>query len=385
MKKLIFIFLIITITLVLTGCNPDTTVTAPYTDEELIAKIEELIPQAEVTTTYDLSSFEDAITQMTQSAKSGVLGIQAISDISSGTGSGVIYKQVGSTYYMVTNAHVVVHSQIEEIEGVSTEVYYQAINLDLIYEKNGILFIISDTVNLIGYDITTDLAVITFDSEQDFAVIPMADSYEIELGQFVFAIGNPLGFRYFGTITMGIISGTTRYVEDGDFNATLIQHDAAISPGNSGGALLNLQGELVGINNMKIVDDSVTGIGFAIPANTVMRIVNDLEEFGKVERAYLGISTNALSNNCGLEFGVCINVQEGYAAEVAGLINGDVIIGYRNSDMTEFLIINNFNDLKEAILNSKAEEVVEILYIRNGVEQPYIEVTLDLHPEDLEE
>ncbi len=377
MKKILLIF-IIGIGLLLSGCETDNT----YTDEELTELIESLMEDAEVTTSYDLSSFEDAITQMSETVRSGVIGISALSEVGAGTGSGVIYKLEGNTYFVVTNAHVLVHSQLETVDEEITEVYYETYLQKIVYEKNGLLFEITDTVEVIGYDITTDLAVLTFESDQDFAVIPMGDSYELELGQFVFAVGNPLGFEYYGTITMGIISGTTRYVTDGDFSATLIQHDAAISPGNSGGALLNLDGELIGINNMKIVDDSVTGIGFAIPSNTVKRIVNDLEDDGIVTRPYLGISTNAYSNTCGYEYGVCINVLEYGAAEAAGLHDGDVIIGYRNADMTEFLDIFNFNDLKEAILNSSVGETVTILYIRDSIEYTSDEVILGVHPDD---
>ena len=382
MKKILFI-IVITFTLLLSACSLNTTEDVDLlTEEELTALIEELIPDVEVTTSYDLSSFENAITQMTELSRSGVLGIQASSSITTGTGSGVVYKKEGDTYYLVTNAHVVVHSQLEVVDSEITEVYYETLLQEIIYELNGILFIITDTVNLVGYDITTDLAVLTFESDQDFSVIPMANSYDLELGQFVFAIGNPLGFEYYGTITMGIISGTTRYVDDGDFSATLIQHDAAISPGNSGGALLNLSGELIGINNMKIVDDLVTGIGFAIPSNTVRRIVADLEDDGIVTRPFLGITTNALINNCGLDFGVCINILSLGAAEAAGLIDDDVIIGYMNADMTEFLVINNFNDLKEAILNSSVGENVTIKYIRDEVEYISSEVILGTHPDD---
>ena len=380
MRK-ILIVLTISLSILLSGCsafNGGTT----YTEEELTELIESLIPEAEVTTSYDLSSFENAITQMAETSKSGVIGITAISGISSATGSGVVYKLDGNKYYVVTNSHVVVHSQLETIDSELTEVYYEAFSLKIVYEKNGLLFEITENVELVGYDITTDLAVLTFESDQDFAVIEMADSYELELGQFVFAIGNPLGFEYYGTVTMGIISGTTRYVDYGDFSATLIQHDAAISPGNSGGALLNLEGKLIGINNMKIVDDSVTGIGFAIPSNTVKRIVTDLEDDGIVTRPYLGVSTNALSNTCGLEYGVCINIQAGGAAEAAGLLDGDVIIGYMNADMTEFLEILNFNDLKEAILNSSVGENVTIKYVRDGVEYISEEVILGIHPDD---
>ncbi len=384
MKRLLLL-LVVTFTLLLSGCifehEPEEVVDL-YTEEELKALIEDLIPDVDDETSYDLSSFQNAITQMTELSRSGVLGIQASSEVRSGTGSGVIYKKEGDTYYMVTNAHVVVHSQIELVEDEATLVYYESLIQEIIYELNGILFVVRDTVNLIGYDITTDLAVLTFESTKDFTVIPITDSYDLELGQFVFAVGNPLGFEYYGTITMGIISGKTRYLNEGDFSATLIQHDAAISPGNSGGALLNLDGELIGINNMKLIDDLVTGIGFAIPSNTVKRIVADLEDDGIVSRPFLGISTNALTNNCGLEFGVCIEVLEGGAAEAAGLIDDDVIIAYKRSDTTEFSDIFNFNDLKEAILNSSVGESITIKYIRDGEVYTSNEVILGLHPDD---
>ena len=149
------------------------------------------------------------------------------------------------------------------------------------------MFEISQDVTLLGYDATTDLAVIRFESDEDFTVIPFGDSYEVEVGQTVFAIGNPLGFEYYGTVTSGIISGEARYMKDGSFDATLLQHDAPISPGNSGGALLDINGNLIGINNRKIVLEDVSNIGFAIPVNTVKRIAADLEDDGIVVRPAL--------------------------------------------------------------------------------------------------
>lgn len=380
--KRILLFLILSISILLSGCTTKDEGNY-YTDEELTTLIESLIPEASVTTSYNLSSFEDAITEMTDSVRTGVIGVAAITELGIGSGSGVVYKYEEGKYYVVTNAHVIVNSEEELIEEEIVTTYYEWTNLKLTYEKNGLLIDIFDDINVLGYDLTTDLAVLTFESEDDFNIISMADSYDLNLGEFVFAIGNPLGVQYYGTVTMGIISGTTRYVNDGDFSATLIQHDAAISPGSSGGALLNLEGELIGINNMKIVNDSVTGIGFAIPSNTVKRIVNDLEDDGIVTRPFLGISTAAYENSCGLDYGVCVNVLEGGAAEAAGLLDGDVIIGYMNDDMTEFLIILNFNDLKEAILNSSVGETVTLKYIRDGEEIISDEnVILDRHPDD---
>ena len=368
MKKLLLV-LTISISFLLTGCIPveDNNDIEVLTDAELTDKIEALIPEATVHTTYDLTSFQTAVTEMIDVARQGVIGIINTTPDGAASGSGVIYKHVGDIYYVVTNNHVVENST----------------SLTIVYEKNGLLFEIENTyVEIIGQDPTTDLAVVTFESTEDFAVIPMGDSYDIEMGQFVFAIGNPLGFEYYGTVTMGIVSGLTRYVVDGDFNATLLQHDAAISPGNSGGALLNINGELIGINNMKIIDDYVTGIGFAIPSNTVRRITADLEDDGIVTRPYLGIVTYAQLNVCGTDYGVCVDVQEGGAAEAAGLQNGDTIVGYKNSSYDEFRTILNFNDLKEAILNSQVGEEIQLQYIRDGELYTSDVATLGVHPDD---
>ncbi|MCK5388498.1 MAG: trypsin-like peptidase domain-containing protein, partial [Candidatus Izimaplasma sp.] len=340
MKKLILI-LTISMTVLLSGCTPvvEEPDVEPLTEEELTALIESLMPEANIETTYDLTSFQTAVTDMIAEARHGVIGIISISSAGAQSGSGVIYKKEGDTYYVVTNYHVV--------EG-STD-------LSVVFERHGVLNfdITNDHTEILGSDPTTDLAVFTFESTETFTVIPMADSYELALGQFVFAIGNPLGFDYFGTVTMGVVSGLTRYVIGDGFNTTLLQHDAAISPGNSGGALLNINGELVGINNMKLIDEYVTGIGFAIPSNTVRRITMDLEDDGVITRPYLGVISNPSLNVCGTEYGACIiEVQVGGAAESAGLIDFDTVVGYKVSSYDEFRIILNFDDLREAILNS---------------------------------
>lgn len=369
MKKLM-VGLVALLTIGLTGCiptvddNTDNEFTITYTEAELRAMIEEMIPEATVETTFDLASFQEAVTTMISQVESGVVGIL---NANVGTGSGVIYKHVDDYYYVVTNQHVVDS--------------YTA--LSVVYEKNGLLFEISDDdITVLGEDVTTDLAVLKFYSTEDFSVIPLGDSYDIEVGDFVFAIGNPLGFDYYGTVTMGVISGTARYVSSGTFDATLLQHDAAISPGNSGGALVNINGELIGINNMKIVEDDVSNIGFSIPSNTVKRITADLEDDGIITRPYLGISTYAQVNVCGLDYGVCVTVQPGGAAEAAGLEDDDVIIGYKNEGMTEFLNILNFNDLREAILNSYVGETIQLKYVRDGIEYISTETVLGTHPDD---
>ncbi len=372
LKKLLYVVIaVLVISLsacvpVYEGSDPDVIDTA-YTEEELIEIIEDLMPEAETSTTYTLDEFEGAVKSMIQQVHDGVIGIVNESSLGYGTGSGVVYKSDNDTYYVVTNEHVVADYD----------------TLTVVYERNGLLFEVADeNITVLGMDPVTDLAVLTFTSSEDFPVIPIADSYEVEIGQFAFAIGNPLGFEYYGTVTMGVISGLARYVQNAEFDATLLQHDAAISPGNSGGALININGELIGINNMKLVTDNVSNIGFAIPSNTVQRIIEDLEDDGIITRPYLGISTYAQVNACGLDYGVCVTVEPGGAADAAGLEDGDVIIGYKTGDMDEFLDIYNFNDLREAILNSNVGDSVTMEYIRNGSEYVSDTATLNVHPDD---
>ena len=390
--KRILLAITLTITLFLSGCTMqnDESIDS-YTRDELMDLIEDMIPEANVSTTYDMTSFQEAIVEMVSQTRSGVLGVvaQELSGstvVGGGTGSGVVYKKVGDVYYLVTNAHVVTEDVTDTLgQVVGTELLD---NFVITYEKNNLLFNI-DNVTVVGYDLTTDLAVLTFTSDEDFQVIEFADSYDIEPGQFVFAIGNPLGFNYYGTLTMGVISGTSRYLQDGDFDATLLQHDAAISPGNSGGALVDINGKLIGINNMKIVDADVTGIGFAIPSNTVRRIVEDLEDDGVVTRPFLGIVTTAQVNQCGIDYGVCLldtdtqsAVYPDGAADNAQLRSGDVIIGFKKVDQEEYFDVFNFNDLKEAILNCKVGDQIKIKYIRNDEVLESPTVTLGTHPDD---
>ncbi len=341
---------------------------------ELIDIIEGLLPEDRYNTVYDLEDFENVVTSMLEDVGKSVVYVQT----TSGSGSGVIYKRNDNTYYVVTNHHVL----REELEKSSESQQ----NVSVYYERNGLLNVIetSDT-RIIGGDATTDIAVFRFTSlNQTFPTLNFGDSSTIKPGQFVYAVGNPLGFQYYGTVTQGVISGTTRYYNplNDAFNAVVIQHDAPMSPGNSGGALVNLNGEVIGINFAKIVDSVASNIGFAIPSNTVQRIVNILEEHGSISRPFLGISADVYFNTCNVEFGVCVNVIAGGAAANAGLQNGDVIIGLKLEDSSEFIEILNFHDLREAILNLQVGDRVIIQYTRNGTTFESSPTELDVHPDD---
>lgn len=339
------------------------------TRAELIELIESLQPEASLRVDFSLESFQEALLEVSQSVRSSVIGVRPIGGFLStgGVASGVIYKKSGDMFYVVTNDHVV--------EG--------ATRVEIVYEKNGLLFTVpSRDVTILGTDSTTDLAVIRFRSDDNFPVASFADSYETEVGEFVFAIGNPLGFNYYGTMTIGIVSGLSRYVPNSEYEVPFIQHDAAISPGNSGGGLFNINGGLIGINNMKIVNNLASGIGFSIPSNTVQRIVFDLETNGSVIRPFLGVTSNIGISDCGQESGVCITVQTGGAAEALGLRNGDIITGYKLENWGTYIRIRTFNELREAILNSKVGDRVSIQYIRNQETQITGYAPLGVHPND---
>ena len=197
-----------------------------------------------------------------------------------GTGSGVIYRKQDGRAYVVTNHHV-----IED-----------ANQIDVILEDGTRL-----SADLRGTDLYTDLAVLEIDGTNVDVVIELGNSELTKVGEPVIAIGNPLGFGLSGSVTQGIISGTQRSIPqdfngDGlaDWQTDVIQTDAAINPGNSGGALINMLGQLIGINSMKIAQSAVEGIGFAIPINEALPVIEELETTGFMTRALLGVEAYSL-------------------------------------------------------------------------------------------
>ena len=141
-----------------------------------------------------------------------------------------------------------------------------------------------------GADQLTDLAVLEIDAENVDTVAEFGDSDSIRTGEPAIAIGNPLGLEFSRTVTQGIISAKERSVAvSNNWEINVIQTDAAINPGNSGGALINIHGQVIGINSLKIASSGVEGLGFAIPINDVIPIINDLVEYGEVQRPYLGV------------------------------------------------------------------------------------------------
>ncbi|MFV0479471.1 MAG: S1C family serine protease [Anaerorhabdus sp.] len=251
--------------------------------------------------------------------------------VEEGAGSGVIISEDG---YIVTNNHVIEDSdQITVI--LSDGVEYEA--------------------QLIGADVSNDLAVIKIE-EENLSAVTFGDSDEIVVGEAVLAIGNPLG-EFGGSITDGIISATERTITIDSQVIEVLQTNAAVSPGNSGGGLFNSQGELIGIVNAKSSGDDVEGIGFAIPSNDVKDIVTQLIENGYVtDRATLGISISMASS----EGALIAEVQSGSAAERAGLRANDLIVAIGGVE------IEDYYELKAELLDYNVGDEVEITIIRDN-------------------
>ncbi|MBD3110008.1 trypsin-like peptidase domain-containing protein [Bacillus sp. AGMB 02131] len=295
------------------------------------AKIEQGISldvDTAVTGAYDIAA--DAVVGITNIQEASIFSASG----EAGTGSGVVYKKDNGKAYIVTNHHV--------IEGASTI----EVTLADGTKKNA---------ELLGSDVWTDLAVLEIEATDISTIAEFGDSDSLKPGEPIMAIGNPLGLQFSGSVTKGIISGLERTIEidineDGiiDWNAEVIQTDAAINPGNSGGALVNVLGQVVGINSMKIAEQAVEGIGLAIPINSVIPIIEDIEQYGEVKRPYLGVSLVPISQITqfhrestlklpkDVTEGVAImEVEPASSADEAGIQKYDVIVKMDGEEITD--------------------------------------------------
>jgi Do/DeqQ family serine protease len=260
------------------------------------------------------------------------------------SGSGVLISSDG---YVVTNNHVI--DEAKEIEV-------------LLSDRR------SYTAKVIGTDPTTDLALVKIDAT-NLPYVPFGNSDNIQVGEWVLAIGNPYDLE--STVTAGIVSAKGRNINLLRENAAIesfIQTDAAINPGNSGGALVNEQGQLIGINTaIASRTGSYAGYGFAVPANLVLKVVEDLREHGQVQRAVLGVSIRTVDNRLAKEEGLrntngvyIAQVQPGGAAAKAGIEAGDVITGVQGQR------VNTVAQLQEAIGRKRPGETVDVTLERDG-------------------
>lgn len=325
----------------------------------------------DTSTTQAVEKVQDAVvsvinyqTQSSNSLSSIFGNIESSDELAvAGEGSGVIYKKDGDTAYIVTNNHV--------ISGA---------------EKIDILLASGEKLSgeLVGADTYSDIAVIKIAADKVTTIAEFANSDTIKVGETAIAIGSPLGSVYANTVTQGIISSLSRTVtsqtEDGQTISTnAIQTDTAINPGNSGGPLINIQGQVIGINSSKITSSSISssgvaveGMGFAIPSNDTVQIINQLETNGKVTRPALGVqmvnltdlSTSQLEKaglaNTDLTSGVLIvSTQSGLPAD-GKFEPYDVIIEIDGET------IENKSDLQSELYKHQIGDTITVTYYRNN-------------------
>ncbi len=289
------------------------------------------------------------------------------SESQSGSGSGVIYEVTGKYTYIITNHHV--------IDGAN--------KVQVVFSNNEYV-----DANVVGSDEYSDVAILKCQPNFEVEAIDLGDSSLLDKGETVLAIGSPLGIQYSGTVTQGIVSAIDRTVsvdlnDDNvdDWDMNVIQTDAAINPGNSGGALVNMKGELVGITNMKFADESVEGMGFAIPINDVVSVAKQIRTNGKVSHPVIGISSVSLNDYSAYElqrYGVRVSVNEGIyvvkltangPASKAGIQEGDVIVKLDGDKIT------TYKSFLTSLYSHQAGDKVKVVVNRNGSEKTF-EVTL---------
>ena len=290
---------------------------------------------------------------------------QSSSQNLSATGTGIVYSSDG---YIVTNAHVIYDEEYTSSAASSVTV---VTNDKKEYDAS-----------IVAYDTEADIAVLKVNAT-GLSAAKFGDSDNISVGDNVVAIGNPLGLDLFNTVTSGIISGLNRNITINDTEMTLIQTDAAINSGNSGGPLINANGEVIGINSSKMSSNysqtSIEGIGFAIPSNYAQQVISDLINYGYVTgRAQIGIScqdiSESIAQNYNMPVGVyVISVSKGSCAEKAGLQQGDVITAVNGEK------ISTYAELKTKKKNYKSGDKMNITINRNGQEME-LTLTLDEEP-----
>ena len=281
------------------------------------------------------------------------------------TGSGIIISEDG---YILTNNHVV------DTSSSNSYSYYDISDATSVKVKLNSATYGNDSTfdaKIVGKDSQTDLAVLKID-KTGLTAAEFGDSDQAVVGEFVMAVGSPLGLDT--TVTQGIVSAVNREVESDGTKYTCIQTDAAINSGNSGGALVNSEGKVIGINTLKLSGSGVEGIGFAIPINSTLDVTDQLINHNKVLRPYIGISGINLDESTAKKYNLTVGVyvktvQNFSPAEKAGLQSGDVIVKADDKDITT---MDELNDIKNS---HKIGDTIKLKINRNGEEK---EVTLTL-------
>ena len=320
----------------------------------------------------DITDYSNTSIAVAEKSLPSVVGIKVTYQISSifgsstgeATGSGIIISEDG---YIVTNNHVVASESssyyaIQEATGISIKLY----NDDKTYEAK-----------IIGTDEYTDLAVLKIE-KTGLTPATIGDSSKVKVGEFVMAVGNPLGMDY--SVTTGVVSAIEREVQSDGNVYSAIQTDAAINSGNSGGALVNSAGEVIGINTLKLAGTGIEGVGFAIPISSTTSIISQLIENKTVVRPYIGITGSAIdeydAQRYNLPQGVYVeSVGEDSPASKAGLQKADIITKIEGKEVTT---VDQLNRIK---YNYNVGDKVKLTVIR-GTEELEVEVTLVATPQE---
>ena len=315
-----------------------------------------------VTTSTAKLSETNSIASAVENIYDAVVVVEVYNDnqlVSSGTG--FVYKKEKGKAYLMTNNHVI-------SEGKTVKVLFtDETELE---------------ATIVGKDVYSDIAVLSVKDSDSITSATMGDSSKSKVGDTVFTVGSPEGSDYAGTVTKGVLSAKDRLVEvaltscqASDYYMQVLQTDAAINPGNSGGPLCNTNGEVIGITNMKLVDDTVEGMGFAIPIEEALKVAEVLETDGKIVRPYIGISMLDLSNSFYLwqagimipsdvEKGVAVySVENGSPADKAGLKKGDIITKLAGKE------IGSLAEFRYELYKHSPNEEVEVTYFRDNKEE----------------
>ena len=312
--------------------------------------------------TVSLSNYSDTAIYSANKVLPSIVGItveytvtsnfmQGMSQLAQAQGSGIIISKDG---YILTNNHI--------INSTDSSVYYEVSKATKVY-----VYLYNDTTpyeaKIIGTDEQTDLAVIKI--EKDYLTdAELGNSNSVKIGEFAMAIGNPLGMQ--SSVTSGIISAVNRTVtgENGT-TYTLIQTDAAINSGNSGGALVNSEGKVIGINTLKLSGTGIEGMGFAIPINDTIDIYKQLIDHGKVLRPYIGIEgidiTDAMAEKYKLPVGIYVRgIQSSSPASLVDLKAGDIIVSAGGTS------IKTMDELNKIKATKNIGDTLELEVNRNG-------------------
>ena len=293
-------------------------------------------------TTYSVENVENPVVAVAKIAGPSVVGVSVkyyeqsmfTGQLAEGEsqGSGIIYSEDG---YIITNYHV-----IEDAINSSSAIVKITLSNEEEYEAE-----------IVGSDEVTDLALLKIDAK-GLTAATFGKSSELEVGELAVAIGNPLGQEFAGSVTVGYVSALNRSITTDGRTYHVIQTDAAINPGNSGGALVNSKGEVIGINTVKISDETVEGIGFAIPSEDALKIIEELKISGKIIRPYIGIygldldETTAKRNRLVEGIYVYQLYSDSPAAE-AGIQKGDIIVEFDGQTVKTTQEINDIKNQKQ--------------------------------------